>query len=116
LLFRPLPFREPERLVWIASDAGKASGSLVVAEGNLSGVTTQVGNFSDWRSTNQSFEDLAGYFAFLITVATLSPAAVNRATERRWGIQNFLDLLGATESGADSKTMNAYGTARAPCF
>ena len=27
LLFRPLPFREPERLVWIASDAGKASGS-----------------------------------------------------------------------------------------
>ena len=64
LLFRPLPFREPDRLVWIASGGPKPGSALAAAEGNLSGVTTQVGNFSDWRSMNQSFEDLAGYFAF----------------------------------------------------
>src|SRR5882672_7223446 len=64
LLFRPLPFLEPDRLVWIASSAGRPTGALVAAEGNLSAVTTQVGNFSDWRSMNQSFEDLAAYFAF----------------------------------------------------
>jgi len=101
LLFRPLPFREPERLVWIASDAGKASGSLVVAEGNLSGVTTQVGNFSDWRSTNQSFEDLAAYFAFFdYSSYTLTGSG---EPERLRGVgvsQNFLDLLGVKpESG-----------------
>src|SRR5258708_24753315 len=64
LLLRPLMFREPGRLVWIASGGSKPASGLVAAEANLSSVTTQVGNFSDWRSTNQSFEDLAAYFAF----------------------------------------------------
>src|SRR5262249_34930754 len=43
LLFRPLPFREPGRLVWIANTG--TSG--------LSGVTTRVANFSDWRNANK---------------------------------------------------------------
>src|SRR5262245_60801018 len=64
LLLRPLPFRQPERLVWIASDKSKPVSGLVTAESDLSAVTTQVGNFSDWRSMNTSFEDLAAYFAF----------------------------------------------------
>src|SRR6185312_2790459 len=54
LLFRPLPFREPGRLVWIAN----------VGTAGLSGVTTRVANFLDWRKLNQSFEDLGAYFAF----------------------------------------------------
>src|ERR1035437_2211143 len=54
LLLRPLPFHEPERLVWIANH--DTSG--------LSDQTTQVGHLLDLRELNRSFSDLAGYFAF----------------------------------------------------
>ncbi len=54
LLLRPLPFRDPGRLVWIAnSDTA-----------GLSGQTTQVGHLLDLRETNRSYEDLGAYFAF----------------------------------------------------
>jgi predicted permease len=54
LLLRPLPFAEPERLVWIANrdTAG------------LSGQTTQVGHMIDLRDRTQSMSAVAGYFAF----------------------------------------------------
>src|SRR5579872_6739272 len=54
LLLRPLPFHDPDRLVWIANTGG----------GGLSGATTRVGNFNQWRKLNQSFESLGAYFAF----------------------------------------------------
>jgi len=54
LLLRPLPFDNPERLVWIANH--DTSG--------LSGQTTQVGHLLDLREQNRSFSDVAGYFAF----------------------------------------------------
>ena len=54
LLLRPLPFRDPQRLVWVTN--------YDVA--GLSGQTTQVGHLLDLREQNRSFEDLAGYFAF----------------------------------------------------
>ena len=54
LLLRPLPFRDPSRLVWIANHDSQG----------LSGQTTQVGNLLDLREQNQSFTDLAAYFAF----------------------------------------------------
>jgi hypothetical protein len=54
LLLRPLPFQDPERLVWVANH--DTSG--------LSGQTTQVGHLLDLRETNQSFSGLAAYFAF----------------------------------------------------
>src|SRR5258706_7869025 len=56
LLFRPLPFREPARLVWIANATSDGGG--------LSSQTTRVGNFSDWRKLNQSFEEMGSYNAF----------------------------------------------------
>ena len=54
LLLRPLPFRDPERLVWITNHDS----------GGLSGATTQVGALLDLREKSQSFSDIAGYFAF----------------------------------------------------
>lgn len=54
LLLRPLPYSQPERLVWIANK--NTAG--------LSGQTTQVGHLLDLRERNDSFEDVAGYFAF----------------------------------------------------
>jgi predicted permease len=54
LLLRPLPFQDPERLVWVTN--------YDVA--GLSGQTTQVGHMNDIREQNHSFADVAGYFAF----------------------------------------------------
>ena len=98
LLWRPLPFREPDRLVWISSNRNinAAAGSLTAAESNLSGVTTQVGHFDDWRRLNQSFEDLAAYFAFFDYG---SYTLTGGEPERLSGVgvtQNFLDLLGVS--------------------
>jgi predicted permease len=57
LLLRPLPFREPARLVWIASNPD-------VDAKNLSGQTTQVGHMLDLRQRSKSFSEVAGYMAF----------------------------------------------------
>jgi putative ABC transport system permease protein len=54
LLLRPLPFAEPERLVWISNH--DVAG--------LSGQTTQVGYMLDLRERTQSMSAVAGYFAF----------------------------------------------------
>ena len=54
LLLRPLPFHDPQRLVWITN--------YDVA--GLSGQTTQVMHLVDLREQNHSFADMAGYFAF----------------------------------------------------
>jgi predicted permease len=54
VLIRPLPFREPERLVWIENVFG----------GGLSGRTSRVDTFNGWREQAKSFESLGAYFAF----------------------------------------------------
>jgi predicted permease len=54
LLLRPLPFHDPQRLVWVTN--------YDVA--GLSGQTTQVDHLIDLREQNHSFADMAGYFAF----------------------------------------------------
>ena len=103
LLLRPLPFREPDRLVWIASGPGNPTSGLVAAEGNLSAVMTQVGNFSDWRTMNQSFEDLAAYFAFFDDGSYTLTGSGEPELLRGVGVsQNFLGLLGVNpELGRD---------------
>ena len=85
LLLRPLPFRDPGRLVWIANHDSRG----------LSGQTTQVGHLLDLRAQNQSFTDLAAYFAFY-------GVGDNKLTgqgepERLSGVpvsQNFFPVLG----------------------
>src|SRR2546423_1826041 len=51
LLIRPLPFKDPARLVWIANHED--------GTGDLSGMTSQVDHFLDLRAQNKSFEDMA---------------------------------------------------------
>ena len=49
LLLRPLPFRDPQQLVWIS---------------NGDNYTTQAEHFADLREQDRSFSDLAGWFSF----------------------------------------------------
>ena len=85
LLFRPLPFRDAGRLVWIANTG--ATG--------LSGATTKVANYRDWRAMNQSFEDLTAYFAFSDYGSYNLIEAGEPERLSGFGVaQNFFDLLG----------------------
>jgi len=85
LLMRPLPFAEPERLVWVANH--DSSG--------LSGQTTQVGHLLDLRDQNQSFAALGAYFAFYGTGDLLLSG--QGEPERLSGVpvsDNFFQVLG----------------------
>jgi putative ABC transport system permease protein len=87
LLLRPLPFRDPARLVWISN----------IFEGGLSGETSTVGNFRDWRAQNKSFEDLAGYFAFFDYGGYNLTGTGEPERLRGVGVtKNFLDVLGVS--------------------
>ena len=85
LLLRPLPFAEPEQLVWIANR--DTSG--------LSGQTTQVGHMLDLRERTQSLSALAGYFAFYGVGDNLLSG--KGEPERLSGVpvsDNFFEVLG----------------------
>jgi predicted permease len=88
LLLRPLPFDDPEELVWVA---------LSEAEGNMSLVTSRTSNLRDFRDMNQSFVGLTGYNAFF---EYLSYNLVGEGEpERLVGVdvaQDFLDVLGVS--------------------
>jgi predicted permease len=86
LLFQPLRFPASDRLVWIANTGG---------DGGLSSVTSRVRSYSEWKRLNQSFEDLAAYFAFF-DYGTYNLTGVGEP-ERLIGVgvsQNFLPFLG----------------------
>src|ERR687891_7706 len=85
LILRPLPFAEPDRLVWIANrdTAG------------LSGQTTQVGHMLDLRERTQSLSAVAGFFAFYGVGDNLLSG--KGEPERLSGVpvsDNFFDVLG----------------------
>jgi predicted permease len=59
LLLRPLPFHEPDRLVWFATNGGK---------GGLSDQTYTVSAFEEFRSHNRSFQDVTSYQTFFNSI------------------------------------------------
>ncbi len=84
VLLRPLPFRDPARLVWI-SNAGLKGAEW----------TTQVDHFLDLREQNRSLTDMAGYNAFYTVGAeqltgTGSPERLTAVPVT----QNFFRVLG----------------------
>jgi putative ABC transport system permease protein len=66
VLLRPLPFREPNRLVQVAEKNDKL---------NLPTFASSVANFLDWREQSKSFEDLAavGFFINYTLTGTGEP-------------------------------------------
>ena len=86
ILVRPLPFRNPQQLVWFASNKGK---------GGLSYQTYTADAFERFREHNQSFQDVTSYQTFfnsiqykLIGEAQPLPLSVIEAAE------NFFPMLG----------------------
>jgi predicted permease len=80
LLLRPLPFRDPEQLVWIS---------------NADTYSTQTEHYSDLRDENHSFSDLAGWSGTYS--AGNEESTGSGEPERLTGVpvtQNFFSLLG----------------------
>ena len=86
VLLRPLPFRDPGRLVWIENEG--TSG--------MSARTTRADTFKAWREENTSFETLAGYFAFFDfgRRQTLTGSGDPERLRDVGVSDNFLDVLG----------------------
>jgi putative ABC transport system permease protein len=85
VLLRPLPFRGSGRLVWIENNG----------TGGMSERTTRVDNFLEWRAQNQSFEELAAYFAFFDYFRYTLVGSGEPQRLRGVGIsKNLLDVLG----------------------
>jgi predicted permease len=85
LILRPLPFAEPDRLVWIAN--GNTAG--------LSGQTTQVGHMLDLRERTQLLSAIGGFFAFYgvgdnLLIGRGEPERLSGAPVS----DNFFDVLG----------------------
>jgi predicted permease len=99
LILRPLPFAEPDRLVWMPNRD----------TGGLSAQTTQVAHMLDLRARTQTMSAVGGYFAFYGVgdqVLTGSGDA-----ERLSGVpvtDNFFDVLGVRP--AYGRTFNADET------
>jgi predicted permease len=87
LLLRPLPFRDPGTLVWIANHQDETN--------DMSGKTSQTDYLLDLRAKNQSYEDLAAYFAFygLGDAKLIGGGQPERLTSVPV-TQNFFPLLG----------------------
>ena len=85
VLLKPLPFREPQRLVWIENVYG----------GGLSDRTTRVDFFNAWREQSRGFESLAAYFAFFDYGRLTMTGAGEPERLRGVGVSdNFLPTLG----------------------
>ena len=88
LLIRPLPFDDPNRLVFITNNEGGLAG-------DMSGETIQVGHLLDLRERNHSFSDLAAYFAFYgVGDNKLTGAGEPERLSSVPVSQNFFPLLG----------------------
>ena len=87
VFLRPLPFRDPGRLVWIANPELGAEG--------IPGLTRQA-NLRDWRRVNQSFEDLAAYLPSFSERTDLTLTTRGEAVRLKCAFVtgNFLKVLG----------------------
>jgi len=78
LLLRPLPFRDPESLVWIANQEW----------------STQVGVYLDLRERNKSFSNLAGFAGYGVGDSALTGTGEPERLTSVPVTQNFFTLLG----------------------
>jgi predicted permease len=93
VLLRPLPFHEPERLVWIQS--GLSGPTLTGRASDTPTGTMRVDSFLDWRTQAKSFESLAAYCAFFENRRySLTGSGESHCLRGIQVSQNFLSVLG----------------------
>ena len=88
ILLRPLPFSEPDRLVWIQNGER--------GETNPSGLASRVLVFEGWRDHSRTVADMAAFSPFF-TRATWALTGGGQEPERLQAVRvtdNFLPLLG----------------------
>jgi predicted permease len=86
VLFRPLPFQDPSRLVWISNPDLGTPG--------IPGMTRSV-TVRDWRELNRSFEDLGCYIAWFGRQQNiLTVNGESTRIEGTWVDRKFLKVLG----------------------
>lgn len=86
ILLRPLPFRAPDRLVWLQP---------VKTEGGLSGATYSSDAYDDLVVKSRSYDGLTGYNAFSPpNNARLTGRGVPQPATSIAVLPNFLDVLG----------------------
>src|SRR6185437_5591809 len=87
LMLRPLPFPNPQELVWIAPPPAKCG---------LSCATYSTDAYDEFRANTRSFQDVTGYFAFSspgnlkLQIANGAPLPATSIDV----IQNFFNVLG----------------------
>ncbi len=85
VILKPLPFRDPDRLVWIENSG----------RDGLSARTTRADNLLDWRTQSHSFQALGGYFAFFDYGRITLTGGGEPERLRGVGVtDNLLDVLG----------------------
>jgi putative ABC transport system permease protein len=109
VLLRPLPYQEPERLVWLDEIATKRGG------GSL-GVSFT--NYLDWRAQNQVFAEVGGYHSITFTLTGTGDAEELPGAMASHGLFNLLGvapLLGRwftpeeDKAGRSKVAMLSYG-------
>src|SRR5260370_30892598 len=65
VLLRPMPFQDPERLVVVWETSPRTKKNNVA----------NPQNFADWRTRNRSFEAMAGYLQFQVSVSITGDGA-----------------------------------------
>jgi predicted permease len=88
LVISPLPFEDPDALVWIENRPEPG-------ESSLSAVTSRTANLHDFRERSRSFDGLTGYNAFFDQSAyTLTGAGEPERLMGAGVAHDFLDVLG----------------------
>jgi predicted permease len=86
ILLRPLPFRDPDKLLWIAPAASTTGWSSV---------TYSADAFDEFKERNRSYEDVSGYFAFSSSDnVKLTGGSIPQPATEVAVINNFFQVLG----------------------
>jgi len=102
VLLRPLPYREPERLVRIWETNVTRGGALEM---------TSISNLLDWRRQNQAWQDLSAWQRLSsLTLTSQTPAVELKASVVS---ANYFSLLGAGPALGRTFAPDEGGSARA---
>ena len=86
ILLRPLPFRQPQQLTWLAANNGV---------GGLSDQTYRVDAYEEIQRHNQSFQEVTGYVPFFsVSDYKLMGYGEPKPVSGVWVAGNFFSMLG----------------------